>query len=37
MTKKVLNQKSKYVQEIIDAIEPDFIFNNKPINRFNVT
>ena len=36
MTKKVLNQNSKYVQEIIDAIEPDFVFNSKPINRFNV-
>ena len=36
MTKKVLNQNSKYAQEIIDAIEPDFVFNSKPINRFNV-
>ena len=36
MTKKVLNQNSKYAQEIIEAIEPDFVFNSKPINRFNV-
>jgi uracil-DNA glycosylase len=36
MTKKTLNQNDKYVQELIDAIEPDFVFNNKPINRFKV-
>ena len=36
MTKKVLNQNGKYVQELIDNIEPDFIFSNKPINRFNL-
>ena len=35
MTKKVLNQNGKYVQELIDIIEPDFIFSKKPINRFN--
>ena len=34
MTKKALNQKAKYTQELIDIIEPDFIFNNKPIDRF---
>ena len=34
MTKKALNQNSKYTQELIDIIEPDFIFSNKPINRF---
>ena len=33
MSKKGLNQNSKYVQELIDFIEPDFIFNNNPINR----
>ena len=37
MTKKALNQNGKYVQELIETIEPDFIFNNKPINRFKVT
>ena len=36
MTKKVLNQNDKYVQELIDTIEPDFVFSNKPINRFKV-
>ena len=37
MTKKTLNQNTKYSQELIDMIEPDFFFNNEPINRFNVT
>ena len=37
MTKKALNQKAKYTQELIDIIEPDFIFNNKPIDRFKST
>jgi len=36
MAKKVLNQNGKYVQELINNIEPDFIFSNKPINRFNL-
>ena len=34
MTKKALNQNSKYAQNLVDMIEPDFIFSNKPINRF---
>ena len=34
MTKKALNQNSKYTRKLIDIIEPDFIFSNKPINRF---
>ena len=34
MTKKTLNQNAKYAQDLIDSVEPDFIFNNKPINRF---
>ena len=33
MTKKVLNQNAKYVEELINYIEPDFIFSSKPINR----
>ena len=37
MTKKTLNQNTKYTQELINIIEPDFIFNNKPINRFSET
>tara|TARA_B100001057_G_scaffold407554_1_gene421480 strand:- start:301 stop:1020 length:720 start_codon:yes stop_codon:yes gene_type:complete len=36
MTKKVLNQNGKYVQELLNFIEPDFIFSNNPINRFKV-
>ena len=36
MTKKGLNQNTKYVQEFIDIIEPDFVFENKPINRFKI-
>ena len=37
MTKKGLNQNAKYVQEFIDMIEPDFVFENKPINRFKIS
>ena len=36
MTKKVLNQNDKYVQKLINTIEPDFIFSNNPINRLKV-
>ncbi len=36
MTKKGLNQNAKFVQELIDIIEPNFIFENKPINRFKI-
>ena len=36
MTKKALNQNAKYVQELINTIEPDFVFDNKPINRFKI-
>ena len=36
MTKKILNQNGKYVQELLNIIEPEFIFSNKPINRFNI-
>ena len=34
MIKKTLNQNVKMVQEILDTIEPDFIFSEKPTNRF---
>ena len=34
MTKKDLNQNAKFNQQLIDTIEPDFIFDNKTINRF---
>jgi len=33
MTKKTLNQNGKYVQKLIDNIEPNFIFSNEAINR----
>ncbi len=36
MTKKVINQNTKLNQELINTIEPKFIFTDKPINRFNV-
>ena len=35
MTKKIINQKGKLDVELINTIEPNFIFNDKPINRFN--
>ena len=36
MIKKVINQKGKLDEELIDTIEPNFVFKNKPINRFNI-
>ena len=36
MTKKVINQKGKFDEELINTIEPNFIFKDKPINRFNI-
>ena len=36
MTKRGLNQNGKYVQELIDTLEPHFIFGKKSINRFSV-
>ena len=36
MTKKVINQKGKLDEELINTIEPNFIFNNKTINRFDI-
>ena len=35
MTKKVINQNSKFNKELINTIENKFIFADKPINRFN--
>ena len=35
MTKKMINQKGKFDDELINTIEPNFIFKDKPINRFN--
>ena len=36
MTKKLLNQNAKYNQKFFDIIEPNFIFENKPINRLKI-
>ena len=36
MTKKVINQNPKLNKELIDTIEPKFIFKDKPINRFKI-
>ena len=36
MTKKVINQKGKFDEELINTIEPNFIFKDEPINRFNI-
>jgi len=33
MSKKTLNQNAKYVQKLINIIEPNFIFSKNPINR----
>ena len=36
MTKKVINQKDIFDEELINTIEPNFVFKDKPINRFNI-
>jgi uracil-DNA glycosylase len=36
MTKKMINQKDIFDEELINTIEPNFIFKDKPINRFNI-
>ena len=36
MIKKLINQKGKLDEQLIDTIEPNFVFKNKPINRFNI-
>ena len=36
MTKKILNQNSKYDQSFLDKVEPKFEFGNKPINRLKI-
>ncbi len=33
MTKKNLNQNSKFIQKLINTFEPDYTFSEKPINR----
>ena len=32
----MINQKGKFDDQLIDTIEPNFVFKNKPINRFNI-
>ena len=36
MTKQNFNQNGKYSQDLIDSIEPDFLFSSNPINRFKL-
>ena len=36
MSKKELNQNDKIKLDLIDTFETDFIFNDKPINRFKI-
>ena len=36
MSKKELNQNDKIKLDLIDTFEPDFIFSEKPINRFKI-
>ncbi len=36
MTKRDLNQNAKYAQELLNNIESDFVFGNRPINRFKI-
>ena len=37
MNKKVLNQNTKYEQELINSFEPNFTFSNQTINRLNIS
>jgi uracil-DNA glycosylase len=37
MTKKVINQNTNYDNELINTIDSSFIFDEKPINRLNIT
>ena len=36
MTKKSLDQDMSYREELLNSIEPNFIFSKKPINRFKI-
>ena len=36
MTKKAINQKGKLDEQLINTIEPNFVFKDKPINRFDI-
>ena len=32
----MINQKGKFDEELVNTIEPNFVFKDKPINRFNI-
>jgi uracil-DNA glycosylase family 4 len=36
MTKKSLDQNMSYREELLNSIEPNFIFSDKPLNRFRI-
>ena len=36
MTKKPSDQNMSYREELLNSIEPNFIFSKKPINRFKI-
>ena len=36
MTKKAINQKGKLDEQLINTFEPNFVFKDKPINRFDI-
>ena len=36
MTKKSSDQSMSYKEELLNSIEPNFIFNQKPLNRFKI-
>ena len=36
MTKKLLDQNMSYREELINSIEPNFIFSKNPINRIKI-
>ena len=37
MNEKSSNHTMSYKEELINSIEPDFIFSKKPINRFKIS
>ena len=36
MTKKMINQKGKFDEELINTIKLNFVFKDKPLNRFSI-
>ena len=37
MTKKSFNQNIKFEKDLASTFEPDFTYNNRPINRFDTS